>query len=171
MGPPSCYNPRSTPRSTKVAPTANEIQGLKLLSHHDLSGFGNGGEGLAIQAAKNGRRVLYIAHESAPKDFTAVDVTNPRSPRQIVQTDLARSDIRSNSLALVDDMLMVAYQSAAPGTPNVGVGIYDVSVPEEPTQVSFFDTSGPYSRGAHCLWFVDGKYAHVSTGAADFTPP
>ena len=153
-----------------MAKMGDESQGLKLISHHDLSGFGNGGEGLALQATSKGRRILYIAHESKPKDFTAVDVTDPKRPRQIVQTDLVREDIRSNSLALVDDLLVVAYQSIDPGTPNVGVGIYDVSSPEEPTQISFFDTSGPCSRGAHCLWFVDGEYAHVSTGAADFTP-
>ena len=144
------------------------IHGLRLLSHHDLSGFGNGGEGLALQSTKNGQRFLYIAHESAPKDFTVVDVTDPRNPSHIAQKDLIANNIRSNSLALVDDLLLVAYQSAHPGTPGVGIGIYDVRNPAEPIQLSFLDTSGPYSRGAHCLWFVDGKYAHVSTGAADF---
>ena len=36
--------------------------------------------------------------------------------------------------------------------------------------LSFFDTSGPNSRGAHCLWFVDGEFVHLTTGMADFTP-
>lgn len=34
----------------------------------------------------------------------------------------------------------------------------------------FFDTSGPASRGIHHVWFVDGHFAYVSTGAADFIP-
>ncbi len=153
-----------------MAPQREEARNLQLLSHHDLDGYGNGGEGIALQVTKSGRRILYIAHESAPKDFTGIDVTDPRDPRLVVQTELHRGGIRSNSLALVDDLLLVAYQSSTPGIPSVGVGTYDVSDPANPKQVSFFDTSGPHSRGAHCLWFVDGKYAHVSSGAADFVP-
>ena len=37
-------------------------------------------------------------------------------------------------------------------------------------ELSFFDTSGPNSRGVHCVWFVDGEFAHLTTGAADFDP-
>src|ERR671936_312642 len=50
------------------------------------------------------------------------------------------------------------------------MGIYDISNPSEPKRIAFLNTSGPYSRGVHCLWFVDGEYAHLSTGAADFQP-
>ena len=51
---------------------------MRLLAHHDMGGFGNGGEGMAIQLARDGRRVLWLGHESAPKNFTAIDVTDPR---------------------------------------------------------------------------------------------
>ena len=40
---------------------AAESKNLKLISHHDLGGFGNGGEGLALQATSedvNLRRVI-----------------------------------------------------------------------------------------------------------------
>jgi hypothetical protein len=37
-------------------------------------------------------------------------------------------------------------------------------------RIGFLNASGPYSRGVHCLWWVDGEYAHLSTGAADFQP-
>ena len=150
--------------------TGTEAKNLRLLAHHDLNGFGNGGEGIALQAARGGRRILYIAHERAPKDFTVIDVTDPTNPSLVVQTELPHGDVRSNSLALVGDLLLVAYQSARPGVIPAGMGIYDVSDPANPNRVSFFDTSGPHSRGTHCLWFVDGRYAHLSTGAADFEP-
>lgn len=52
---------------------------MRRLSHHRLGGFGCG-EGLAIQRTRDGRRVLWIAHESPPKNVTAVDVTDPRAP-------------------------------------------------------------------------------------------
>ena len=41
------------------------------------------------------------------------------------------------------------------------MAVYDVSRPEEPKKLAFFDTSGPYSRGCHFVWFVDGRYAHL----------
>src|SRR6266508_2307231 len=30
--------------------------------------------------------------------------------------------------------------------------------------------SGPHSRGVHALWFVDGEFIHMASGAADFEP-
>jgi hypothetical protein len=51
-----------------------------------------------------------------------------------------------------------------------GVDLFDVSIPEKPRLLSHFDCSGPYSRGVHALWFVDGKTIHMSAGAADFQP-
>ena len=147
-----------------------EAKNMKLISQHDLNGFGNGGEGMGLQVASDGRRIMYIAHEQAPKDFTSVDVTDPKNPKIVAQTDLPHSDVRSNSLAVYEDLLLVAYQTSRPGLQPAGFGTYDISDPENPKQISHFDTSGPYSRGAHCLWFVDGKYAHVTTGAGDFQP-
>ena len=147
-----------------------ESKNMTLISQHELNGFGNGGEGIGLQAASDGRRILYIAHERAPKDFTSVDVTDPKNPKIVAQTSLPHNDVRSNSLAVYEDLLLVAYQTSRPGLEPAGFGTYDVSDPENPRQISHFDTSGPYSRGAHCLWFVDGRYAHVTTGAGDFQP-
>ena len=45
-----------------------------------------------------------------------------------------------------------------------------ISKPEVPKLISHFDASGPHSRGAHCVWFVDGEYVHLSSGAHDFEP-
>ncbi len=152
-----------------MATVTQEIMNMKLISHHDLNGFGNVGEGVALQE-RDGRRILWLAHESAPKDFTAVDVTDLANPKTITQTEIAHPHLRSNSLAVVDDLMLVAYQSTQPGLPGTGMGVYDISRPEEPRRVGFLDTAGPYSRGAHCLWWVDGEYAHLSTGAPDFQP-
>ena len=48
--------------------------------------------------------------------------------------------------------------------------LFDISTPEKPKLISHFDTSGEHSRGAHCLWFVDGEYIHLTSGATDFQP-
>jgi hypothetical protein len=143
---------------------------MTFLAHHPLDGFGNCGEGMALQRTRDKRRVLWIAHESAPKNVTAVDVTDPRTPSVITQTALPHERMRSNSLDLVGDLLVVAYQTREPGLTPAGFEIFDVADPAKPRSVTFFDCSGPRSRGVHHLWWVDGEYVHMAAGAADFTP-
>jgi hypothetical protein len=143
---------------------------MKLLAHHTLNGYGGMGEGMALQKARDGRRVLWLAHESAPKNFTAVDVTEPRDPKVIVQTDLPHKDMRSNSLEVSGDLMAVAYQVSKYGLKPAGFELFDISDPEKPRSVSFFDASGPHSRGCHQLWFVDGKTVHMSCSDPELKP-
>jgi hypothetical protein len=149
---------------------------MKLIGHSTLNGFGNGGEGFGLTQLPNGKRILFVAHEGPPKDFTALDVTDPSAPKVIAQIDLPHSKIRSNSLALVDDILLVAYQASLhvdPSNFNVehtGMGVWNITDVEHPRQIGFFNTSGNHSRGAHYVWFVDGRYAHLSTGMPDSVP-
>ena len=150
--------------------SSRSARNMRLLAHHELGGFGNCGEGMAIQLTRDGRRVLWLAHESPPKNVTAVDVTEPRKPAVVLQTDLPHGEMRSNSLDLVGDRLVVAYQTSRPGLQPAGFEIFDVGDPARPRSVAMFDASGPASRDAHHLWFVDGHYVHLSGGAADFTP-
>src|SRR6266849_4443932 len=153
--------------TTAKGPTSRN---MRLLAQHPLNGFGNCGEGMAIQLTRDRRRVLWIAHESPPKNVTAVDVTDPRQTAVIAQTDLPHDKMRSNSLDVVGNLLVVAYQTSAVGAKPAGFEIFDVTDPAKPKSVSFFDASGPASRGVHHLWWVDGEYVHISSGAADFTP-
>ena len=57
---------------------AAESKNMKLISHVDLQGHNNIGEGVDLHQTANGRRILYLAHESAPKDFTVS--TSPTWP-------------------------------------------------------------------------------------------
>jgi len=143
---------------------------FKLLAQHELDGFGGMGEGMSIQIAPDGRRIIWLAHESAPKNFTAVDVSDPRKPKVVVQTDLPQSYMRSNSLEITDNIMAVAYQTQKVALKPAGFELFDISVPEKPKSVAFFDCSGPNSRGVHQLWFCDGEYIHLSAGAPDFKP-
>lgn len=143
---------------------------MTLLAHHELGGFGGLGEGMGLQITKDGRRIMWLAHESAPKNFSGMDVTDPKNPRLIVQTDLPHMQLRSNSLDVWGDILAVAYQTQTVGLKPAGVDLFDVSNPENPKLLSHFDCSGPFSRGVHALWFVDGKYIHMSSGSGDFEP-
>lgn len=143
---------------------------MKLLAQHELGGFGGLGEGMAMQLTSDGRRILWLAHESAPKNFSGVDVTDPTQPKLIVQTELPHMKLRSNSLDVVGNIMVVAYQASTVGIKPAGVDIFDVSTPETPRLLSHFDCSGPHSRGVHAVWFVDGRYVHMSAGAHDFQP-
>jgi len=143
---------------------------FKLLAHHELNGFGGMGEGMAIQIAKDGRRILWLAHESAPKNFTAVDVSDPRAPKVVCQTELPQPYMRSNSLELTGDVMAVAYQTLQPGQAPCGFELFDISEPENPRSIAYVDASGPWSRGVHQLWFCDGEYVHMAAGAPDFQP-
>ena len=138
-----------------------ELKNMRLISHHDLNGFGNIGEGIHLHQTHDGGRILYMAHESAPKDITGIDVSDLRNPKMLVQTDLEYPHLRSNSLSIVEDIMLVAYQSLEPGQAGTGMGIYNIGNPAEPKRKGFLDTTGPYSRGCHCLWWVDGRYAHL----------
>lgn len=160
--------------TTTLSPQARAAQTLswnmKLLSHNELAGFGGIGEGIGLQLAPDGRRILWLAHESAPKNFTAVDVSDVRNPRMVIQTELPHAGVRSNSLDVCGNLMAVAYQTRKTGDKPAGFDLFDISRPEQPELISHFDASGPHSRGAHCVWFVDGEYVHLSSGAPDFEP-
>jgi len=143
---------------------------FKPIGHHELAGFGGMGEGMSVQIAPDGRRIIWLAHESAPKNFTGVDVSDPRNPKLVVQTDLPHANMRSNSLETAGNIMAVAYQTQKTGMQPAGMELFDISKPEEPKSIAFFDCSGPHSRGVHQLWFCDGEYVHMASGAADFEP-
>lgn len=159
---------------SKTSPSTGDTQALtwnfRLIAHNTLDGNGGMGEGMSIQIAPDGRRILWLAHESAPMNFTGVDVSDPRDPRIVVQTRLPEAHMRSNSLEVAGNLMAVAYQTQKPGLKPAGMELFDISVPEQPRSLSFFDASGPYSRGVHQLWFTDGEYVHMAAGSGDFQP-
>src|SRR5438034_4743483 len=122
---------------------------MKLVSHHELEGFGGIGEGMGMQLSRDGRRILWLAHESAPKNFTAVDVTDPKNPRVVVQTELPHAKVRSNSLDVVGDIMAVAYQTSAVNTKPAGFDLFDIGKPENPKLISHFDASGEHRSEEH----------------------
>src|SRR5258708_12234902 len=125
---------------------------MALLAQHTLKGDGGMGEGMGMQLAKDGRRVLWLAHESAPKNFTAVDVTDPRKPKVVVQTDLPHAKMRSNSLEVSGNLMAVAYQTSELGLKPAGFEIFDITLPQKPRSIAMFHPPGPRPRASHPLW-------------------
>jgi len=149
---------------------AAEASNMQIIGRSELNGVGKGGEGMALHQYPDGKRVLFLAHESAPMCFSVIDVTRPESPAVIAQIPVEADFLRCNSLGLSGTTLIIAHQTTKPGERYAGIDIYDVADPAHPQKLSHFDTSGPHSRGVHYLWFTDGHYAYLSTGARDFTP-
>ena len=48
--------------------------------------------------------MIWLAHESPPKNFSGIDVTDLNNPKMVVQTELADQNARSNSLELSGDL-------------------------------------------------------------------
>lgn len=142
---------------------------IRLLGHHDLAKNGACGEGTVLLEAAS-RRYLYIAHVDRKTNFSVVDVSNPASPELVYQELLPHSKVRSNSLAIAGEVLLVAHEVSEPGLQPAGVKVYDVSNPAAPRPIAFFDTSGPFSRGVHWVGSFDGTRAYLSTGMPDSQP-
>ena len=161
---------------------ADESPGQKnmlLVGHQDLNGHGDGGEGLAIQQRPDGRRILYVAHEERVICLSIVEVTHPEAPVLLNQLPSPAPGVtRCNSLGLSGNVLAVADQTVNTGQGPAGMWVLDVSdlsrlqkaKSMQDLAFSFFDTSGPNSRGVHWLWFVDGEFAHLSSGTRDSDP-
>ena len=81
-----------------------QSKNMRLIAQHTLNSFVNMGEGMSQQATDDGRRVIWLAHESPPKKFSGVDVTDLNNPKMVVQTELAHQNARSNSLELSGDL-------------------------------------------------------------------
>ena len=160
----------AAPAFADPIPAVQSASTMEIVGHSDLNGAGHGGEGLALRQYPDGRRVLFLAHESGPMCVSIVDVTRADDPKVVTQIPLPAKHLRCNSLGLSGTTLAVAHQSEKAGQPGVGMAVWDVADPAHPRKASFFDTSGPHSRGVHYLWFADGRYAYLSTGARDFTP-
>jgi len=140
---------------------------MTLVGHADMT---SGGEGFAMKTTAGGRRLLYVAHESAPHCFTIFDVTNPAQPRTVRVIDTVSPDVRCNSLDVNGNVLAVAAEVKAQGQPGGGFRLYTLDDPTSPRLVGYFDASGPHSRGAHHVWLSSDKLAHLTGGAVDFTP-
>jgi hypothetical protein len=147
-----------------VAPQASH---MTLVGHADMA---SGGEGFAMKVAAGGRRLLYVAHESGPHCFTVFDVTDPARPQTVRVVDTVSADVRCNSLDVSGNVLAVAAETKQQGQPGGGFRLYALDDPAAPRLVSYFDASGPSSRGAHHVWLSSDKLAHLTSGAADFTP-
>jgi len=127
-------------------------QGLKQVAYFDCPGGG--------QVVVDGH-VACIAHMKAPHGTTLVDVSDPAAPRRLATLEVPAGThshkVRAaNGLMLVNREAQPAHQPP-PGALG-GLGIYDVSNPGRPREITFWRCGG---AGVHRFTF-DGRYAYIS---------
>src|SRR5580700_8009905 len=113
-------------------PKVAEASNMTIIGHSDLNGAGKGGGGLALRQYPDGRRILFLAHESAPMCVSIIDVTKPEDPKVVTQIPVDGKDLRCNSLGLSGTTMAVAHQTDQPGQPGAGMNVYDVADPAHP---------------------------------------
>jgi hypothetical protein len=145
-----------------------EIRGMKLLSTLSLGEGMAGGEGLATHVGARGRRSLFVASEQAPYDFVVADVSDPTAPEVVYRHDLVGPHVRSNNLAIHEDLLAVTRQAKEMGASPAGVEFFDISTPSQPRSVGFFDASGGNSIGTHFVWLDGAGFAYLATQDSDY---
>ncbi len=104
---------------------------------------------------------------------TIVDVRNPKAPKVVAQLTVP-ANTHSHKVQVAGDLMVINHEKLPSSTGadfsarefSGGVGIYDISNPAAPRQITFFKTGG---TGVHRFWFTDGRYAHLSAGAEGFS--
>jgi hypothetical protein len=104
----------------------------------------------------------YLGHMEAPHGTSIVDVRDPKKPRIVAQLSVpanmhSHKARAGNGIMLVNHELTKLEEAQAAGLKG-GLGIYDVSDPSKPKEITKWVCGG---RGVHRFTF-DGRYAYIS---------
>src|SRR6267143_3989132 len=126
-------------------------RGVKQVGYFDCAGGG--------QVVVDGR-VAFVAHMKAPHGTTVVDVSDPSRPRSLASIEVP-AGTHSHKVRAANGLMLVNReahgQSSSPDAPR-GLGIYDVSNPSRPREITLWRSGG---TGVHRFTF-DGRYAYIS---------
>jgi hypothetical protein len=135
--------------------------GVRQISHFDCPGGG--------QVVVDGD-YAYIGHITGPLGTTIVDVSDPKHPQHVWDCEVPDGS-HSHKVRAANDIMLVNREGdpalAKPGQapPPGGLGIYDVSDPTHPKQITFWECEG---NGVHRFTF-DGRYAYLSPCMEGYT--
>jgi hypothetical protein len=161
-------------------PKPDFVKNMKLIGHSDQGGRPDG-----VQLMVN-KGYVFVGHMFSD-GFSVIDVRDPRTPKPVKympappNTWMIHLQTHGDLLLVINARNMFAAeefqderqyyrgshaeQSAADErkihernwTP--GLGIYDISNPQEPRQIGFMPIEG---GGIHRIWYVGGRWAYVS---------
>jgi hypothetical protein len=131
-----------------------QSRGVREVGYFDCAGGG--------QVTVDGH-YAYIGHISGPGATTIVDVADPKHPRKVWERDIAQG-LHSHKVRAANGLMLVNHEVdpmvRIPELRNLqgGLGIYDVSDPSKPKEITFWKCPG---SGIHRFTF-DGRYAYLS---------
>jgi hypothetical protein len=126
--------------------------GLKEIAYFDCPGSGQ------VFVSRN---VAYLGHLGGPEGTTIVDVSDPKHPRRLAELRVPPGT-QSHKVREANGIMLVNREAPPPfNTPpgfRGGLGIWDVSRPDKPREIFFWESDG---AGVHRFdW--DGRYAYIS---------
>ncbi len=130
---------------------AEEAKGFRLLGHDRTAAWGGGS---LVQVHKGHAYVGAVGGSSynGPEGFTVHDVRDPRKPRKVAEFK-APAGVHCHKLRVVGDHILYVNSERLRGEKGkgarTGLIIYDISKPDLPKEVGFYDTpgSGPHRFG------------------------
>jgi hypothetical protein len=128
-----------------------KVHGVKQVGFLDCPGGG--------QVRVDGN-YAYIGHMSWPYGTSIVDVSDPEKPRVVSELSMPENT-HSHKVRAQDGLMLVNHErlgGAQPETFMGGLGIYDVSNPQNPRHICNWNTEG---KGVHRFDF-DGRYVYLS---------
>ena len=130
-------------------------KGLRQAGHYDCAGGGQ------VEVVGG---IAYIAHMKAPHGTSVVDVRDPKNPKLLATIEMPPGThshkVRSaNGIMIVNHELNHNDPNPAPGGWKGGIGIYDISTPAKPREITKWQSSA--GSGVHRYDF-DGRYAYMS---------
>ena len=128
--------------------------GLREVGYFDCAG---GGQVVVVDG------IAYIGHMRSPHGTSVVDVRDPKNCKELAKIAMPPGThshkVRvANGLMVVNHELNGADPSPVPADFRGGIGIYDVSTPAKPREITRWTTTG---KGVHRYDF-DGRYAYLS---------
>ncbi|MGB6455302.1 MAG: hypothetical protein WBH47_12550 [Streptosporangiaceae bacterium] len=146
-----------TAGSVGAASTAS-ADGLRLIGHHDLGGYGDG-----MQVIRSGD-ALYVGHTGTTGMGTSIlDVADPTTPVLVTQWPAAPRS-HTHKVQVADGLLLVnaekfPYRAETSEPFPAGLTVYELGDPLRPRKVGFWASGG---RGVHRIVWTGGQYAHMS---------
>jgi hypothetical protein len=142
-----------------------DAKGLRLVSQHDLGGYGDG-----MQVLREGD-ALYVGHNGTTGKGTSIlDVSDPARPRLVTQW-AAPDHTHTHKVQVADGLLLVNHEGfplrppGPRGPHSAGLAVYSLADPLNPEQIGFWEAGG---KGVHRIVWEGGRYAHMSVTPAGF---
>ena len=111
-------------------------------------------------------KTAYISHMES-EGVTLVDVKDPLRP-SVLSKVKPPYNTHSHKVQVSGDIMIVNNEQLDKKISSwtAGMRVFDISDKRSPREISFMRTGG---RGVHRMWFVDGKYAHITAHPEGFT--